>query len=251
MKYFISILTGLSLITASAQAQFIENGTIEYTKTMNLHLNMKLEFADRMGEGMDDFLKMVPKNATKLYIMTFDQNKSMYRYDKDGPEKVPSFGGKDPASENIVFKDFKNNTYKAEKEVFGTLFNVEDSIPTYTWKIDDEIRQIAGYNCRKATTIINDSVYVVAYYTDEIMVSGGPESFGGLPGMILGLAIPRLYSTWFATKIELLPYDASLEKPINEKKAKKVNRVGLIEALKPSLAEWGNFGTSVLYKANL
>lgn len=251
MKYFISILTGLSLITASAQAQFIENGTIEYTKTMNLHLNMKLEFADRMGEGMDDFLKMVPKNATKLYIMTFDQNKSMYRYDKDGPEKVPSFGGKDPASENIVYKDFKNNTYKAEKEVFGTLFNVEDSIPTYTWKIDDEIRQIAGYNCRKATTIINDSVYVVAYYTDEIMVSGGPESFGGLPGMILGLAIPRLYSTWFATKIELLPYDASLEKPINEKKAKKVNRVGLIEALKPSLAEWGNFGTSVLYKANL
>ncbi len=251
MKYLISILTGLSLITAKAQAQFIENGTIEYTKTMNLHLNMKLEFADRMGEGMDDFLKMVPKNATKLYIMTFDQNKSMYRYDKDGPEKVPSFGGKDPASENIVYKDFKNNTYRAEKEVFGTLFNVEDSIPTYTWKIDDEIRQIAGYNCRKATTIINDSVYVVAYYTDEIMVSGGPESFGGLPGMILGLAIPRLYSTWFATKIELLPYDASLEKPINEKKAKKVNRVGLIEALKPSLAEWGNFGTNVLYKANL
>lgn len=130
-------------------------------------------------------------------------------------------------------------------------FSVSDSIPDFQWKIHDEIRQIAGYNCRKATTVINDSVIVIAFYSDEIMVSSGPESFGGLPGMILGLAVPRLYSSWFATKVELVEYDPSLEKPISEKKVKKVSRAGLLEALQPSLSDWGKFGTQVLYKANL
>ena len=49
-----------------------------------------------------------------------------------------------------------------------------------------------------------DSVYVIAFYTDQITTTGGPESFNGLPGMILGVAIPRINTTWFATKLELV-----------------------------------------------
>lgn len=253
MKKIFLLLGLLISFVAENKAQFITSGTIEFTKTVNLHLSMKLEYAEEFGNklDMDNFLKMIPKNATTLYVMTFDQDRSMYRFDKPGPEKIPAFGGRDPASENIVYKNFKENTYKAEKEVFGTLFSVSDSIPDFQWKIHDEIRQIAGYNCRKATTVINDSVIVIAFYSDEIMVSSGPESFGGLPGMILGLAVPRLYSSWFATKVELVEYDPGLEKPISEKKVKKVNRAELLEALEPSLSDWGRFGTQVLYKANL
>ncbi len=47
-----------------------------------------------------------------------------------------------------------------------------------------------------------DSIYVVAFYTDEILTTGGPESFTGLPGMILGIAIPHEHVSWFATKVE-------------------------------------------------
>jgi GLPGLI family protein len=65
-----------------------------------------------------------------------------------------------------------------------------------------DVRQIAGYECRKAIAIINDTVSVVAFYTDEILLKGGPEGFTGLPGMILGLAIPRYNTTLFATKVE-------------------------------------------------
>src|SRR5690606_26879032 len=49
--------------------------------------------------------------------------------------------------------------------------------------------------------VIYDTIYVVAFYTDEILLRGGPEGFGGLPGTILGLAIPRYNTTWFATKV--------------------------------------------------
>jgi GLPGLI family protein len=49
---------------------------------------------------------------------------------------------------------------------------VEDSIPNIQWKITNEHREIAGYNCRKAVGKIMDDVYGI--YTDDITISGGP-----------------------------------------------------------------------------
>lgn len=250
MKYI--ILTLLSLISATAsKAQYISSGKIEYVKTTNIHLSYKLEFSEQFGDQLENFIKMVPKNSTKFYVMTFDANKSFYKFDKDGPEKLPQWGGKDPMSENIVVKDYATNNYTAQKEAFDNIFIVKDSIPKLEWKIEDEVRQIAGYSCRKATTVINDSVVVIAYYSDQIMLQSGPESFGGLPGMILGLAVPRLYSSWFATKVESAEYDPTLETKMAEKRTKTVTHKGLIEALEPTLKEWGSFGQQVVYKAIL
>ena len=73
---------------------------------------------------------------------------------------------------------------------------------------------IAGFNCRKAVTKIFDSVYVFAFYTDEIIISGGPCSINGLPGMILGVTIPRLYTSWIATKVMLNGVDENTIKPV-------------------------------------
>jgi GLPGLI family protein len=50
-----------------------------------------------------------------------------------------------------------------------------------------------------------DSIYVVAFYSDQIVVRGGPESFWGLPGMIMGVVLPHEYTTWYATKVYLEP----------------------------------------------
>ena len=63
-----------------------------------------------------------------------------------------------------------------------------------------------------------DSVYVFAFYTDEIIIPGGPCSINGLPGMILGVTIPRLYTSWIATKVSVNSVDENLIKPIAVKK---------------------------------
>jgi GLPGLI family protein len=69
-----------------------------------------------------------------------------------------------------------------------------------------------------------DSIYVVAFYTDQIPVSGGPESFTGLPGMILGIALPYEHITWFATKISEMPIDPKdLTLPATKKQAITLN----------------------------
>jgi GLPGLI family protein len=34
-------------------------------------------------------------------------------------------------------------------------------LPVFKWKIHDEYREIANHNCRKASTIIFDSLYII------------------------------------------------------------------------------------------
>ncbi|MGB3466297.1 MAG: GLPGLI family protein, partial [Cyclobacteriaceae bacterium] len=53
------------------------------------------------------------------------------------------------------------------------------------WKITTEQKEILGFTCRKA--VLDDSTEVVAWYTSEIPTSSGPETFNGLPGIILEL----------------------------------------------------------------
>src|SRR6185437_10397918 len=89
----------------------------------------------------------------------------------------------------------------SQKTIFDQPFLVKDSLRKIKWKITDENREIAGYNCRRANGLMMDSIYVVAFYTDKIPVSGGPESFSGLPGMILEVALPHENVIWRATKV--------------------------------------------------
>ena len=113
------------------------------------------------------------------------------------------------------------------------------------WKISDEIRTIANYKCRKAVGKIFDSVYVVAFYTEDIMVSGGPEMFSGLPGMILQLAIPRMHTTWVAQKIDMVkPKDTDFT---TSDKGKKTTQKELYETLKTSFKDWGKYADKNLW----
>ncbi|RQO30341.1 GLPGLI family protein [Taibaiella sp. KBW10] len=248
MKKIINILL-LTLCVHPSWAQFSANGSIEFTKVTSVKMNIQVEMGEEIekNEYMKDYVKQLPKTKSVFYKMSFNKKQSHYFFDKDGPEKVPLWGGKDPASENIVVKNFSNNTITAQKEVYESNYIIQDSLPKYKWKILDEMRPIAGYNCRKAITTMDDSVVVVAYYTEQIMVSSGPESFGGLPGMILGLAIPRLYTTWFASKV-----NPGIEMGENEikkiKKGKELSNEKLFKELQPKLKEWGKYGAAILWK---
>ncbi|WP_161971225.1 GLPGLI family protein [Edaphocola flava] len=250
MKALLLMGCALLMVSVRSTAQFTSSGSIEYLKTTNVRLGMQLEMDDdEDSEFMKEYIKKLPKNKTVFFKMDFDKKKSTYFYDKDGPEKIPMWGGKDPAGENIVLKNFTDKTIAAQKEVYDNTYIVKDSLPKYQWKILDEMRPIAGYNCRKATTVIDDTVVVVAYYTEQIMVSGGPESFGGLPGMILGLAIPRLYTTWFATKVSNVQLHENEVKKIG--KGKEINNEQLFKVLQPRLKEWGKYGTNILWKIRI
>jgi GLPGLI family protein len=125
--------------------------------------------------------------------------------------------------------------------VFEKTYLGADSLSKYTWKIAAETRDIAGFECRKATTKIADSVVVVAFYTDQIPVSTGPGNFNGLPGMILGIAVPRLAYTLFATKLELTTTQLNGAGGATTSK-KSVPRSAISTDLEKSVKDWGKEG---------
>ncbi|MGE5107172.1 MAG: GLPGLI family protein, partial [Sphingobacteriales bacterium] len=193
---------------------------------------------------MKEMMARIPKVLSDVYELQFTSETSVYRLAKENTDNKYLWGRK-PSIDDITVKDLKTNRIKMQKDVYEETFLIEDSLRNCEWRITNETRKIAGFECKKAVTKICDSVYVVAFYTDEIMVSSGPESFGNLPGMILGLAVPRLNTTWFATKVELTEPTAKQLYP--KQKGKKVNWHQYNTSLSRALKDWGKYGSKVLW----
>lgn len=212
-KIFFLFIIVCSQLRVNAQ-QFITKAAIEYEVTANIKKTM--------GNGMfADMLKdQMPQFKIGYYDFTFANDKSIYKFDRwsDESKKVPKWY-REGDEENIWFSNYNTGKLNMQKNVDGSNINIEDSIRKLEWKITNDTRVIAGFNCRKAVAIMFDSVYVFAFYTDEIMISGGPCSINGLPGMILGVTIPRLYTSWIATKVMLTGVDEKIIKPVEARKS--------------------------------
>jgi GLPGLI family protein len=233
MKKLLSGLLLLSTIIANGQSQqFINKGTIEYEVKTNMKKTMgNSSWAEMMSDNLPTF-------KTGYFSLNFSGNKSLYKFERwDETQKIPEFLRKSD-EENKWYFDHSTASFSMQKNVFGSNFFVQDSIAPIQWKLSNENRIIAGYNCRKATGKIMDSVYVFAFYTDEIMLSGGPCSVTGLPGVILGMTIPRMYASWIATKVTIDKTDESLLKPVTGKPVltRKTMRSTVLERTK----EWSN-----------
>jgi GLPGLI family protein len=225
------LLAGLRL--PAQNAVFLSAGKIEFEKKVNLHASY-----DDDNSWTELMKKSTPQFKTSYFDLVFTDNKTLYKPGRENPENNKLWPL--PADENIVYSDLGNDKLITQKNVFDQVFLVQDSLRKIKWKITDEMRTIAGFVCRRANAIIMDSIYTVAFYTDEIITSGGPESFTGLPGMILGVALPHQHLTWFATKVQAVPVkENQLGAPV---KGKKVNNSTLRQTLQNTLKDWGKYG---------
>lgn len=207
MKQPCCIYLLLLFISANAPAQeFATRGKIEFEKKENLQRS----FANsNMPQQARD---MYPDTRITYYDLSFAGNQTIYKAGRDN--NPPPLPGRQMVifqnTNDVLYSNFITGRKVARKNIFQDDYLFEDSIPPIRWKIGQETRRIAGYECRKAIGRIYDSVYLVAFYAEELVIKGGPEGIQGLPGMILGLAIPRYNTTWFATKVELAQLDESI-----------------------------------------
>ena len=235
----------IQLIPAQAQfAKFTKVGVIEYEKSVNMFAILKPKNDDNIWqkEFYDKYKSTQPQFSKFRSKLFFSQNQSSFKPNQeDNNNAKGGWWGTNTTQINEVATDFSTSTFTTLKKVFEENFLVKDSLRKINWKITSEVREISGYNCRRANAIIMDSIYVVAFYTDEIPVSGGPESFTGLPGMILGVALPYEHITWFATKVSEIPVDPKdLIPPVSKKpsvtiKALKEKILSSSDYLKESL----------------
>jgi GLPGLI family protein len=211
-KIVTTLVLSIALITQLSAQNFLSKATVEYEVKTNLKKTMPNDF---WGEAMKDKL---PEFKTSYFHYTFSDNKSIFKYHhQDERNKIPEWMRRGE-EENEWYFDHNTGKSVINKNVAGTDFVIDDSILNIKWKLSNENRMIAGFNCRKATGVIMDSVYVFAFYTDEIMIPGGPCNINGLPGLVMGLTIPRLYTSWIATKVMVNGIDlASIKAPTSKK----------------------------------
>ena len=249
MKKHISILLACFVSSTALFAQnahFTTSGTVEFEKKVNMYAVIK-KAINKDNESwytpaFESYKKNNPQFKTLKSTLTFGGNKTLYTPMPDDAPPSNSWFSDMPLAQqiNTVFTDLSTNMSVTNKKVFDEAFLVKDTARKVTWKITDETREIAGYTCRRANAIVMDSIYVVAFYSDEIPVSGGPESFTGLPGMILGLALPHENVTWFATKVtDMTVPEATIKAPV---KGKVVTYKGLTTTLTTVMKDWGEYG---------
>lgn len=239
MKQVFLLLLCSVVLQAGAQVQFYSTVKIEFEKTMNIHGYYK-----DLDEEWFNFIKdRWPKTVTNYYEFIGDTTKSVYKPGREGTIDLRS-GFRPIADKNVVYTDFAKGISISQKPVFEETFLVQDSLTKIKWKLTPDTRNIAGFECRKAVGILDDSIAVFAFYTDELLIRGGPEGIQGLPGMILGVGVPRLHATWFATKVEVV--NVNMNPVVPATKGKKVDRPTMMKSLDKVLRQWGTYGSKLI-----
>ena len=246
MKKTIYLIVFLSFSSFTEAQQLILQGKIHYERKENLHKLFTEE-----NEWTNEFKKQLPKYRIDIFELSFNTKRSLYKMEQEFEGNSNILDWFNVAKSNIVSQNIENQKVQAQKVVYENTYQINDSLPKITWKLHNEYRTIAGFSCRKASTIILDSVYIIAFFTDEIPVSGGPESMNGLPGMILGLVVPRLNTTWFATRVDHVSVsDESLV--FYPKAKKKINTIKtFLDELKLATKNWGKESGDILWRSVL
>jgi GLPGLI family protein len=226
-------------MAGTTQETFHSAVKIEFEKVVYV----RQQYKELSPEWYEMAKNQLPEQSVNYYQFIGDTEKSLFKETKEAPVNPRSWY-QPVADKNVVYNDFKSGKTITQKPVFEETFLMEDSLLRIKWKLTADTRTIAGYDCRKALGFIDDTVAVFAFYTDELLVTGGPEGIHGLPGMILGVGVPRLHTTWFATKVEVNGVTTGHLIPAT--KGKKVDRKKMITALDDVLKNWGKYGRSMV-----
>ncbi|MFM1793900.1 MAG: hypothetical protein RL642_285 [Bacteroidota bacterium] len=247
-------LIAVSILTFSlqvqAQQQFISSGRIIFEKR-----TAQLSFFESLVKEEDNvFLtemkKTYPKIVSDFFRLEFTEKESLFKLDREIEGNKYIMMESKPNDKNYVKQNFVDQSTIMRQQFFENTYVIKDSLKKYNWKLTGEIREIAGFVCKKAITKIGDSVVVVAFYTDEILPRGGPYNFNGLPGMILGIAIPRLHMTLFATQIEMVNQVPAIPS-VTESRAKYVTFDKVKADIDKAVNDWGRYANAIRWESLL
>jgi GLPGLI family protein len=195
-------------------------GTVTYIETVQLNIELP--------EGHEDMMANMPKSQSFSKTLFFNEKEAVY---KDTPESEDegevtmshesegmSFQIKMERPENTFYTNLDDGTTLNAREFFGRKFLVTGEAGKAAWKLTGEQKTLLGYTCQKAALQEEDR-NIVAWFTPQIQVPAGPDSYGGLPGLILEINVNDGERTVLASNIELKKLEkGAIEKPTKGKK---------------------------------
>jgi GLPGLI family protein len=189
----------------------VSSGKITYERKTNLYKRFK-----------DDNVKNWIKEADRIKIDYFELyfNDTCSAFKPQESELKENFGW--ATAKNIVYQNFNTGQRYTIKDMWGEQIHLKDSLRTRRWQITESTRKIAGYTCRKAVWRANDTTRIYAWFSYDLVTSTGPESFYGLPGVILGLATEDGGVVYFAKKVEFIQGTAEQLAPPKKRKIRNL-----------------------------
>lgn len=167
VSYFISRTTPHgSIDNLSTQAKQMAQKLLDAAKSVRytLTINEKSSYF-----SADDFFSI--GESTSLDQIYFDLAKKTTLFNKE------------------IYSNYSNKQMTFVKDLVDKDFIVKTDLIDFKWKLINEEKTIANLNAYKAVgtyfdPIKNKEAVVIAWYVPSIPISGGPDIFMGLPGLI-------------------------------------------------------------------
>lgn len=241
------VLLAAFLITITSNAQeFYGEATYMSKTTMDTSwLPQGREMSPQQKKRIEDRMKQM---GEKTYVLKFNRNESIYKEERQ--LAAPGGGGRGwgnfmgSAMGGEKYKNLEQGQWIEQRDMFGKMFLVKDSIPQMEWKITGETRTIGQYQVIKAVGYKKNNeldfssfrrrrgnseadkkkdeqalaegkvdevfeqdprVEVTAWFTPQIPVQHGPAEYAGLPGLILEVSAGN--TTLLCSKIVVNPED--------------------------------------------
>lgn len=240
----------LVLLTATTFAQKNFQGTATYMSKTTMDMS---RFENRSEMEKKQIMARFKNFLEKTYTLSFTRTESAFKenakLDAPGASSRSRFGASN--GQGSIYKNLQSREMIEDVESFSKRFLVKEAMEQPKWELGTETKKIGQYTCYKATLVKVDTkidwgsmfrrgrnnqkkdstkteekkpevkmLNVTAWYSPQIPVSSGPESYWGLPGLILELNAGR--TTMLCTEIILNPSEPI--EIIKPKKGKEVNR---------------------------
>lgn len=233
------LLIASAIVIAISSSAQVKEGKILYERTMQMQI--------RINDDNPAFQNMIPKERKDKFELLFTQGKSLWQpVEDDGQGDETTFGEgsgmrmvfRMPGSEDITFHNIADGKKVEQRELGGKSYIIADSIRKMSWKVTGETKMILGHNCMKATSQrmqesfrmtmdngeakrerVMDTLNIVAWFTNEIAGSFGPEMYQGqLPGTILEIDVNNGRNSFKAIEITPKVDIAKVKEPSKGKK---------------------------------
>lgn len=230
-KDFMKLLVGIVMfcVFSPLLAQHQTYGKITFERRTNL----EKRYTDQRMKRMINESNKIRNEAFNFYFN--DTSSAFIPIQENSPSEVSWM-----TSKNAYYQNLNANNQLTVLSLFGQFLYIKDSLPQRNWKITENTRNIAGYDCRKAIYQKNDSTRIYAWYATSIVPSVGPEGFCGLPGTILGVATEDGGIIYFAKKVEFIqPKSEELQGDIGKNKAITIKELKADIEKKYGSQPWG------------
>jgi GLPGLI family protein len=234
-KHFFLILLFLPFFSYAQQAM---EGTVRYLVTHDWVKKMShLEYMSKQARERASYM-WGNRSQWKVYTnLHFTTTESKYE-DSEEKAEADEEGGYSWRKETFFIKrNFEKQTGFGAIEMLGKTYIIEDTLSGYDWKIQNDLKEVAGHVCMKA--FVEDTLKkhkIVAWFAQDIPLDAGPEGYYGLPGLILELDYNDGAMTVTADKIDLKKLVTELEIP-KKLKGKKVKDADFQLVIKNHIAD--------------